>query len=54
LPRPLQAVVNTMIAPDPTSRYDGFDDVFAAIDGRRSDLTLGDQPVEPTPLLSAA
>ncbi len=54
LPRPLQAVVNTMIAPDPASRYRSFDDVLAAVDGLLADSTLGSQPVEPTPIPSAA
>lgn len=43
-----------MIAPDLTSRYDGFDAVRAAVDGLLSELTLGDEPVGPTPLPSAA
>lgn len=54
VPRPLQAVINRMIAPDPMSHYGTFDDILAAVDGLLADLTLGEQPVESTPLPSVA
>ncbi|MFZ5862293.1 MAG: protein kinase domain-containing protein [Nitrospirota bacterium] len=53
LPRPLQAVVNKMIALEPADRYPSFDDVLVSVDGLLSDATLGDRPVEPTPVPSA-